>query len=125
VRGICSLRPGIKGLSENIRVISILGRFLEHSRIFYFRNGGAEKILMGSADLMPRNLDRRVEVLFPVEDPSIIRRLRDEVLENYLHDNAKARIMLPDGNYKRITRAQDETEHVAQEWFISTINSRQ
>ena len=80
VRGICCLRPGVPGVSENIRVTSIVGRFLEHSRIFYFRNGGEEEIYLGSADLMPRNLNRRVEVLFPVEDEELMRRVRDEIL---------------------------------------------
>ena len=80
VRGMCSLRPGIPGVSDNIKVTSIVGRFLEHSRIYWFRNGGDEQVLVGSADLMPRNLNRRVEILFPVEDPAIVRRLRDEIL---------------------------------------------
>ena len=96
-------------MSENIRVISIVGRFLEHSRIYYFRNGGDEQIYLGSADLMPRNLDRRVEVLFPVEDPRLIRRLRDQVLSIYLADNVKARLMQADGSYVRM-RPQDGAE---------------
>ncbi len=99
VRGICCLRPGIAGISENIRVASIVGRFLEHSRIYYFRNGGQEQIYAGSADFMGRNLDRRVEVLFPVEDPLLIARLRDEILAQYLADNRNARHMLHDGTY--------------------------
>ena len=99
VRGICCLRPGVDGLSENIRVTSIVGRFLEHSRIYYFRNGGQEDIYLGSADLMTRNLDYRVEVLFPVEDERLIRHLRDEVLATYLADNVKARWLHADGNY--------------------------
>jgi polyphosphate kinase len=99
VRGISCLRPGIPGVSENIRVVSIVGRFLEHSRIYYFRNGGKEQIYAGSADFMGRNLDRRVEVLFPVEDPKLIARLRDEILAQYLADNRNARHMLSDGTY--------------------------
>jgi polyphosphate kinase len=100
-RGICCLRPGIKGVSENIRVTSIVGRFLEHSRIYYFRNAGQEELYMGSADLMPRNLDRRVEVIFPVSDPKLLRHLRDDVLSTYLADTVKARHMQPSGNYTR------------------------
>jgi polyphosphate kinase len=99
VRGICCLRPGISGVSENIRVTSIVGRFLEHSRVFYFRNGGAEEVFLGSADLLPRNLGHRVEVLFPVRDRGLVRQLHDEVLETYLADNVKARLMLRDGSY--------------------------
>jgi len=102
VRGICCLRPGVKGVSENIRVTSIVGRFLEHSRIFYFRNAGEEEIYLGSADLMPRNINRRVEVLFPVQSPSMIRYLHDEVLLTYLSDNTRARRMLSDGSYERL-----------------------
>ncbi|MBC7999404.1 MAG: RNA degradosome polyphosphate kinase, partial [Leptolyngbya sp.] len=101
VRGVCCLKPGIQGISDNIRVVSIVGRFLEHSRIYYFRNGGDEEIYFGSADLMPRNLDRRVEVLVPIEDKKHARYLRDEVLNAYLCDTVKARIMLPDGTYMR------------------------
>ena len=101
VRGICCLRPGVPEVSEHIRVISILGRFLEHSRIYYFRNGGEEEVFLGSADMMPRNLIRRVEVLFPVEDPRLIRRLKDEILATYLADTARARIMHSDGSYTR------------------------
>jgi polyphosphate kinase len=99
---MCCLRPGVPGLSENIRVISIVGRFLEHSRIYYFRNGGNDQIYLGSADLMPRNLDRRVEILFPVENPKLIRQLRDQVLAVYLADNVKARQMQSDGTYLRV-----------------------
>ncbi len=101
VRGVCCLRPGVPGLSENIRVRAIAGRFLEHSRVFYFRNGGSEEVYLGSADLMSRNLDRRVEVVFPVEDPRLIRRLRDEVLQIYLEDTANAHVLEPDGSYRR------------------------
>jgi polyphosphate kinase len=104
VRGICCLRPGLPGVSDNIRVISIVGRFLEHSRIYYFRNNGDDEIFVGSADLMPRNLNRRVEVLFPIQDERIIRFLRDEVLELYLADNVKARLMRADGIYVRRER---------------------
>jgi len=99
VRGICCLRPGLAGLSENIRVISIVGRFLEHSRVFYFRNGGADEIYIGSADLMPRNLNRRVEVLFPIDSPRLVARLRDEILDAYLADEASGRHMRSDGSY--------------------------
>ena len=111
VRGMCCLRPGVPGLSENIRVISIVGRFLEHSRIYYFRNGGNEQIYLGSADLMPRNLDRRVEILFPVENPKLIRQLRDQVLAVYLADNVKARQMQADGTYLRV-KPQEGAESV-------------
>ena len=102
VRGICCLKPGIKVISENIRVISVLGRYLEHSRIYYFYNGGEEEIFLGSADLMPRNLNHRVEVIFPVEDPRHLRYLRDNVLETYFNDNTRTRIMQSDGTYKRV-----------------------
>jgi polyphosphate kinase len=118
VRGLCCLRPGLEGLSENIRLTSIVGRFLEHSRIYYFQNAGREEIYLGSADLMSRNIDRRVEVLFPVEDLDLIRYLRDEVLPVYLQDNLKARLMSPDGSYKRLRPAQDEPAINSQAWFL-------
>ena len=101
VRGICCLRPGIPGVSENIRVRSIVGRFLEHSRVFWFRNGGSEEIYLGSADLMGRNLDRRVEILFPVLDPRLIRQVKSEVLDTCLQDTAKARTLHADGSYRK------------------------
>jgi polyphosphate kinase len=102
VRGMCCLRPGVPGVSENIRVRSIVGRFLEHSRVFWFANGGREEIYLGSADLMGRNLDRRVEILFPVLDARLIRQVKTEVLDTCLADTAKARIMQPDGTYQRV-----------------------
>lgn len=125
VRGMCSLRPGVPGLSENIHVTSLLGRFLEHSRIYYFRNGGAEEVYLGSADIRTRNLDRRVEILFPIQNPGIVRYLRDAVLATYLADTAKARVMQPNATYVRRTAAPGETEFNAQEWFIQTRNWRE
>lgn len=123
VRGICCLRPGIKGLSENIRVISIVGRFLEHSRIYYFRNGGDEEILLGSADLMPRNLNQRVEVLFPIEDRHLIKEIHDNILLTYLADNLKARQMNPDGSYRRLHPSKDQQGVSAQETFLQRRKS--
>jgi polyphosphate kinase len=93
------LRAGVPNVSENIRVTSIVGRFLEHSRIYYFGNGGHEEIYLGSADMMNRNLHHRVELLFPVENKRIMARLRDDILAKYLADNRNARQMLPDGSY--------------------------
>ena len=119
VRGICCLRPGVPGVSDNIRVISIVGRFLEHSRIFYFGNGGDEEIYLGSADLMPRNLNRRVEVLFPVEDRALIKTLRDDILATYLKEQAKARYMLLDGKYVRDPNAGKKNALNSQETFIA------
>ncbi len=119
VRGICCLRPGLPGISDNIHVTSILGRFLEHSRVYCFRNGGDPQIYLGSADLMPRNIDRRVEVLFPVRDQEMIRHIREDILGMYLKDNLKARHMLPDGSYCRLYPAENETPINIQEWFIT------
>ena len=118
VRSICCLRPGIEGISDNINVISILGRYLEHSRIYYFYNDGDEEVFMGSADLMPRNLNRRVEVIFPVENPKIVRMIRDEILETYLVDNLKARLMQPDGDYLRVTPNDGEISINTQLHFL-------
>jgi len=105
VRGICALRPGIRGVSDRIRVRSLVGRFLEHSRIFYFANGGEEEIYMGSADWMPRNLYERVEVLVPIRDPMLRERVMHEILDCYLADNMKTRVLQRDGTYERIWRA--------------------
>lgn len=118
IRGICSLVPGIKDVSENIHVISVLGRYLEHSRIFYFHNNGKEEVYLGSADLMPRNLNHRVEVVFPVERPEHIRYLRDLVLETYLKDNTSARIMQPDGTYKRLRSSSENKNVNTQTWLM-------
>jgi polyphosphate kinase len=119
VRGICCLRPGVKDVSENIRVISIVGRFLEHSRIYYFYNGGNEQVYLGSADLMPRNINRRVEVLFPVQDMPLIRYLRDEVLHTALSDNVKSREMQPDGSYIPLHPKDGETSIGLQTWLLN------
>jgi polyphosphate kinase len=118
VRGVCCLRPGLEGISENIQVTSIVGRFLEHSRIYYFLNGGQEQVFLGSADLMPRNIDRRVEVLFPVEESRLIRQLHDNVLRIYLRDTVKARRMNPDGSYVRVMPESPDALLNSQEWLI-------
>lgn len=102
VRGVCSVRPGIPGLSECMRVRSIVGRFLEHHRFYYFYNGGDEELYAGSADLMDRNLHRRIETLFPIKDARLLRHLRDDVLELYLRDNRQARELKADGSYVRV-----------------------
>ena len=119
VRGICCLRPGIPSVSDNIRVISIVGRYLEHSRIYYFKNNNNEEIYMGSADMMPRNLNRRVEVIFPVEEDEHIRYIRDQVLETYISDNVKAREMLPDGTYQFIKKDLNGVSVNSQQAFIN------
>jgi polyphosphate kinase len=124
VRGICCLRPGLPGLTDGIRVTSVVGRFLEHSRIFWFRNAGAEEVYLGSADLMPRNLVRRVEVLFPVTDPALVRHLRDEVLEAYLRDNVRARRMRPDGTYERARPRDGEAPFDAQAALLAAHAGR-
>ena len=119
VRGICTLRPGVEGLSDNIRVVSIVGRFLEHSRIYYFQNGGKEEIYFGSADLMSRNIDRRVEILAPIQDSKLVQRVRDQVLLAYLEDNIKSRTMLPDGSYKRMKLTKSSRAKNSQEWLLT------
>lgn len=119
VRGMCCLRPGIKGVSENIRVISIVGRYLEHSRLFYFHNDSKEEIYLGSADLMPRNLNHRVEVIFPVESKDHIHYLRHRILDTYLKDNTRARILQSDGTYTRLTPETGKDIIDVQEKFMS------
>lgn len=118
VRGICVLRPGIEGLSENIRVISVVGRFLEHSRIFYFANGGEEEIYIGSADWMHRNLDRRVEAIVPINDARLRESIKQEILEIYLKDNVNARILNADGTYQKIVAKSEEAEFDSQMYFV-------
>ncbi len=118
VRGICVLRPGIKGLSENIRVVSIIGRFLEHSRVFYFANGGSEEIYIGSADWMHRNLDRRVEAVTPIKDEKIKNYIKDEVLGAYLKDNTNARILKSDGTYEKLKAKSKNDEFDSQMYFV-------
>jgi len=117
VRGICCLRPGVPAVSDHIEVTSIVGRFLEHSRIYYFRNGGDEEVYVGSADLMSRNIENRVEVLAPIREPAMIRHLRDNVLAVYLADNVKARQMNTTGVYTRKKGGAKSKVNV-QEWFI-------
>ncbi len=121
IRGICCLRPGIPGVSDNIQVMSIVGRFLEHSRIYYFHNSGAPELYMGSADLMPRNLDRRVEVLFPIEDPDIRRDVVENILAVSLRDTEKSHILQADGRYvpRRFMVESDTPLFNSQEWFLS------
>ncbi len=117
-RGICSLRPGVPGVSDNIRVISIVDRFLEHSRIYYFGNGGDPQVYIGSADWMDRNLSRRVEVVFPIEPPELKQRLIREILATSLADNTKARVLLPDGRYERIQPGETQMRVRSQERFL-------
>jgi polyphosphate kinase len=108
IRGICALRPEVKGLSENIRVRSIVGRFLEHSRIYYFANAGEEEVYIGSADLMHRSFDTRVEVVTPILDPGIRNYLKNEVLASYLKDDVNAHVLTPDGTYKKVGHRGDK-----------------
>ena len=117
VRGVCMLRPGLPGISENIRVRSVVGRFLEHSRIFYFENGGDAELFIGSADWMSRNLDRRVEVVAPVKSNELKTYLKDVVLDAYLRDNVKARELKPDGSYERVGAGEGEERLNCQEYF--------
>jgi len=119
VRGACCLRPGVPGVSENIRVVSVVGRFLEHSRTYYFHNGGRFQIYCGSADLMRRNLDRRVEVLFPIEDLALKKQVRDELLEPYLKDTVNAHLLQPDGTYIRLHPENGQPPFSVQNWYLS------
>jgi polyphosphate kinase len=122
VRAICMLRPGVPGLSENISVRSIVGRFLEHSRIFYFANGGEEEVLIGSADWMYRNLSRRVEVVAPVNDPRLKKYLKDVVLAAYLRPDVRAHALLPDGTYERLRPSDGASIFDVQTYFLDEKN---
>jgi polyphosphate kinase len=119
VRGVCCLRPGVEGVSEHIRVTSIVGRFLEHSRIYYFRNGGDEEVYLGSADLMPRNLDRRVEVLFPVEDPALCTFLCHDLLPLYQRDTVNTRELRADGSYMRVIPTNGQQPFDVQGYLVA------
>jgi polyphosphate kinase len=130
VRGMCALRPGVRGISDRIRVRSIVGRFLEHSRIFYFANGGQEEVYLSSADWMPRNLYERVEVMFPVKDPLLRDRIRHEILNTYLADTVKARVLRKDGSYIRAWQAAGKRKPPvpgfnAQEFLIALSEGKQ
>ncbi len=122
IRGICTLRPGIPDLSQNIRVISVVGRFLEHSRVLYFENGGNPELLIGSSDLMRRNLDRRIEVLVPIARPDLIAHVRDQILGRYFCDNTNAWDMEPDGSYLR--RVPDGKPFTIQQYLIDHPSSK-
>lgn len=121
VRGACTLRPGMPGISENIRVRSIVGRFLEHSRVWWFANDGAPELLCSSADWLERNLLRRVETGFPILDPALAERIKDEVLDNYLADNTSAWELLPDGRYVRVQPEDDAMPHSAQSTLLAKL----
>ena len=118
VRGLCCLRPGIKGVSDNISVISIVGRFLEHARIYYFRDGTEDEVLIGSSDMMFRNLNERIEVLLSVPDPYLRHTILDNMLKIHLEDNVKARMLLPNGTYVRVKPKPGEQIVSSQAWLI-------
>ena len=118
VRGMCSLKAGVPGVSENIKVTSIVGRYLEHSRVYYFANNGSPEMFVGSADLMQRNLDHRVEVVFPVEQPNHKELLSGFILDNYARDNYRARVMQPNGKYTRQHPAKAEARFDIQQFLM-------
>jgi polyphosphate kinase len=125
IRGLCTLRPGVKGLSERIRVRSIVGRFLEHSRVYHFANGGNDEIYIGSADWMPRNLFERCEVVFPVRDPAALARIHDEILPAYLADTLKARLQQPDGSYIRAAKLfKDQNPFSSQDFLMQLADGK-
>jgi polyphosphate kinase len=124
VRGICCLQPGIPGQSDNIRVISTVDRFLEHARIFYFEAGGKHEVYLSSADWMPRNFVRRIEVMFPIDDETLRARILKEILGTQLADNVRARLLLPDGTYQRVVPDKDVPRVRSQETFIALARKR-
>ena len=121
VRGICCLRPGIAGVSENIKVRSIVGRFLEHTRVFYFHNDGDYELYCSSADWMNRNFFRRVETCFPVEDRRLKERMRKEILDNYLSDNTQAWLLQSNGEYKRTKPTGNQKHRSAQQALMDKL----
>ncbi len=132
VRGICCLRPGVPGASENIQVLSIVDKYLEHSRIFYFQNNKSPEVFLSSADWMPRNFRRRVEIMFPIEDPRLKNRIVEGILGVALMDNVKSRKLMPDGSYTRVmpkpgealVRSQVEFQKMARELSTSELPIR-
>jgi polyphosphate kinase len=125
VRGVSLLRPGVPGVSDRIRVRSIVGRFLEHSRVWYFRNGGAEDTFIGSADLRPRNFDRRIEIVVPLKDRVLAHRVRYEILDKYLCDTVSARELLPTGRYRRLAPRPGEPAVAAQSLLLDLAAAEQ
>jgi polyphosphate kinase len=123
VRGACALRPGVQGLSERIRVRSIVGRLLEHSRVYYFFNDGAEDMYLASADWMGRNLFRRIEVAFPVLDAALKKRVMDEGLKPYLADNQQAFVLAADGGYRRRRSRNGKTAYSAQAQLMAMLGA--
>src|SRR5690606_16499268 len=121
VRGACTLRPGVPGVSDNIQVRSIVGRFLEHSRAYWFANDGAAELFCASADWLERNLLRRVESCFPILDPAVAERVFDEALDNYLDDNLNAWALQPDGAYRKVPCPPDATPHSAQAHLLAKL----
>jgi polyphosphate kinase len=124
IRGICCLRPGLPTISENIRVRSIVDRFLEHSRILVFGEGAKQQVFLSSADWMPRNFDRRVEVMYPVEAEDLRWRIVEEIIPAYLQDNCRARVLLADGSYAKAERGTDEPEFRSQMELLKTTTPR-
>ncbi len=118
VRGVCCLRPGLPGISDNIKVTSVVGRFLEHPRIYYFHNNGQEELLIGSADLMPRNLDRRVEFLMPVDNATILHAIKNDILDIHLHDTVQCWRLLSDGRYERVVPHNGASAMNSQLWMV-------
>jgi polyphosphate kinase len=120
VRGICIARPNLPELQGRLVVTSVVGRFLEHSRVFYFRNGGDDELYLGSADLMPRNLDRRVETLFPIRDAAIKQSIKEGLLEPFMRDTVHARRLLGNGQYQRVQPQLGQAPFDVQRWLLDT-----
>jgi polyphosphate kinase len=116
IRGLCCLRPGMKGISDNIKVTSIVDGYLEHSRMYYFENNGDPELFMGSSDMMPRNLIARVEVLFPILDKKMLKLIKENILDIHLKDNVKAKYLTSEGKYLQVKNKKERIR--SQEWFI-------